>query len=333
MKVIEARGFGIDKLAIVERPEPKPGPHEVLVRIYACSLNYRDLLILRGQYDPKQRFPLVLLCDGAGEVVEVGAEVARVKRGDRVAAIFMQRWISGELNDDVTRSALGGGIDGVGAEYLTLHEDGLVHVPEHLSLEEAATLPCAAVTAWNALFESGCVKFGDTVLTLGSGGVSVFALQFARLAGARVIVTSSSDEKLERLKQLGGSDGVNYKRTPEWSECVHGVDHVIEVGGAGTFSQSLRAVRRGGTISLIGVLAGFGDVNPLLVLMKGVHVNGIYVGSREMFERMNRAIAVAKLRPVIDRVFSMDEIREALRYMESGSHFGKIVVRLAQAHG
>jgi NADPH:quinone reductase-like Zn-dependent oxidoreductase len=328
MKVIEARGFGIDKLAIVERPEPTPGPHEVLVRIRACSLNYRDLLILRGEYDPKQRFPLVLLCDGAGEVVEVGAEVTRVKRGDRVATIFMQQWISGELTDDVTRSALGGGIDGVAAEYVTLHEDGLVHVPEHLSFEEAATLPCAAVTAWNALFESGRVKFGDTVLVLGSGGVSLFALQFARLAGARVIATSSSDAKLERLKQLGASECINYKTTPEWGARAQNVDHVIEVGGAGTFSQSLRAVRRGGTISLIGVLAGFGDVNPLPVLMKGVRVNGIYVGSREMFERMNRAITVAKLQPVIDRVFSMDEIGEALRYMESGSHFGKVVVRL-----
>jgi NADPH:quinone reductase-like Zn-dependent oxidoreductase len=329
VKVIEARGFGIDKLAIVERPEPTPGPHEVLVRIRACSLNYRDLLILRGQYDPKQRFPVVLLCDGAGEVVQVGEGVTRVKTSDRVAAIFMQRWISGELTDGVTRSALGGGIDGVGAEYVTLHEDGLVHVPEHLSFEEAATLPCAAVTAWNALFESGRVRFGDTVLVLGSGGVSLFALQFAKLAGARVIATSSSDAKLERLKQLGASEGINYKTTPEWGVRAQNVDHVIEVGGAGTFSQSLRAVRRGGTISLIGVLAGFGEVNPLPILMKGIHANGIYVGSREMFERMNRAITVAKLQPVIDRVFSMDEISEALRYMESGSHFGKIVVRMS----
>ena len=328
MKVIEARGVGIDNLAIVERPEPKPGPREVLVKIRACSLNYRDLLILRGDYDPRQRFPLVMLCDGAGEVVEVGAEVTRVKRGDRVAAIFMQRWISGKLTDEATRTALGGGIDGVGAEFVAFHEDGLVHVPPHLSFEEAATLPCAAVTAWNALFEAGNVKYGTTVLTLGSGGVSVFALQFAKLAGARVIATSGSDAKLERLKQLGASESINYKTTPEWGACAQNVDHVIEVGGAGTFSQSLRAVRRGGTISLIGVLAGFGDVNPLPILMKGVRLNGVYVGSREMFERMNRAITVAKLQPVIDRVFSMDEISEALRYMESGSHFGKIVVRL-----
>jgi NADPH:quinone reductase-like Zn-dependent oxidoreductase len=329
VKVIEARGFGVDKLAVVERPEPKPGRHDVLVRIRACSLNYRDLLILRGQYNPKQRFPLVMLSDGAGEVVEVGEGVTRVKRGDRVAAIFMQRWISGDLTDDLARAALGGGIDGVAAEHVVLHENGLVHAPKHLSYEEAATLPCAAVTAWNALFESGHVKFGDTVLVLGSGGVSVFALQFAKLAGARVIVTSSSDAKLERLKDLGAGECINYKSIPEWGERVRGVDHVVEVGGAGTLAQSLRAVRRGGVISLIGVLSGFGDVDPVPVLMKGVNVRGIYVGSREMFERMNRALSVAQLRPVIDRVFPLSQIGEALRHMESGSHFGKIVVRMS----
>ena len=329
MKVIEAKGFGIDNLAMVERPEPKPGPREVLVRIRACSLNYRELLILRGHYNPKQRFPLVPLSDGAGEVAEVGDGVTRVKRGDRVAAIFMQRWISGAVTEEAARSTLGGDIDGVAAEYVVLHEDGLVHVPAHLSFEEAATLPCAAVTAWNALFESGRTQFGDTVLVMGSGGVSLFALQFAKLAGARLIATSSSDAKLERLKQLGASEGINYRSVPEWGERVAGrVDHVVEVGGAGTLAQSLRAVRRGGRVSLIGVLTGYGETNPVLILMKCISVQGIYVGSRAMFETMNRAVAANQLRPIVDRVFPLEQMREALQYLESGAHFGKIVIRL-----
>ena len=329
MKVVEARGFGIDNLAVVERPEPKPGPGEVLVRVRACSLNYRELLILRGHYNPKQRFPLVPLSDGAGEVAEVGKGVTRVKRGDRVAAIFMQRWISGAVTDEAARSTLGGDIDGMAAEYVVLHENGLVHVPAHLSFEEAAALPCAAVTAWNALFESGRTQFGDTVLVMGSGGVSLFALQFAKLAGARVIATSSSDAKLERLKQLGASEGINYRSVPEWNERVAGrADHVVEVGGAGTLAQSLRAVRRGGRVSLIGVLTGYGEVNPTLALMKSVCVQGIFVGSRAMFEAMNRAMTGSQLRPVVDRVFPLEQIREALQYMESGAHFGKIVIRL-----
>jgi NADPH:quinone reductase-like Zn-dependent oxidoreductase len=329
LKVVEARGFGIDNLAVVERPEPKPGPGEVLVRVRACSLNYRELLILRGHYNPKQRFPLVPLSDGAGEVAEVGKGVTRVKRGDRVAAIFMQRWISGAVTDEAARSTLGGDIDGMAAEYVVLHENGLVHVPAHLSFEEAAALPCAAVTAWNALFESGRTQFGDTVLVMGSGGVSLFALQFAKLAGARVIATSSSDAKLERLKQLGASEGINYRSVPEWNERVAGrADHVVEVGGAGTLAQSLRAVRRGGRVSLIGVLTGYGEVNPTLALMKSVCVQGIFVGSRAMFEAMNRAMTGSQLRPVVDRVFPLEQIREALQYMESGAHFGKIVIRL-----
>jgi NADPH:quinone reductase-like Zn-dependent oxidoreductase len=221
------------------------------------------------------------------------------------------------------------------AEYVVLHEDGVVHVPDHLTDEEAATLPCAAVTAWHALITEGGVKTGDTVLVLGTGGVSLFALQFGRLSGARVIATSSSKAKLERVAQLGASDGINYKQNPDWDKAARaltgglGVDHVVEVGGAGTLPQSLRAVRMGGRISLIGVLAdGGGQVNPLPILMKNVRVQGIYVGSREMFEAMNRAIALHKLRPVVDRVFAFQEIRDALRYMESGAHFGKIGIRI-----
>jgi NADPH:quinone reductase-like Zn-dependent oxidoreductase len=336
MKVFELRAFGLDALTLTERPEPKPGPGQVLLQMRAFSLNYRDFMVVKGIYNPKQRLPLVPLSDGVGKVVAVGAGVSRVKIGDRVAGIFMQNWLSGEISEDKARSSLGAQAEGVLAEYVVLHGEGVVQVPEHLTDEEAATLPCAGVTAWHALITEGGVKPGDTVLILGTGGVSLFGLQFSRLAGARVIATSSSNAKLERVMQLGASDGINYKENPEWDKVVRtltgglGVDHVVEVGGAGTLPQSLRAVRLGGRISLIGVLAGGGgQVNPLPILMKNVRVQGIYVGSREMFEAMNRAIALHKLRPVVDRVFAFEEIREALRYMESGGHFGKIGIRLS----
>jgi NADPH:quinone reductase-like Zn-dependent oxidoreductase len=344
MKVIELQNtFGIDSLNVVERPEPRPGPGQVLLRVRACSLNYRDLLVVKGLYNPKLRLPLVPLSDGVGEVAAVGDGVTRVKTGDRVAGIFMQKWLAGDVTEAMARSALGGGSrfgeglsDGMLAEYVVLHEDGVVHVPAHLTDEEVATLPCAAVTAWHALVSEGGLKAGDSVLTQGTGGVSLFALQFARLHGARVIITSSSDQKLARALQLGASDGINYRSVPEWEERVReltggvGVDHVVELGGAGTLGKSLRAVRMGGRISLIGVLTGnSGQVNPLPALMKNVRIQGIYVGSREMFEAMNRAIALHRLRPVVDRVFPFPEIRDALRYLESAGHFGKIVIRVA----
>ncbi len=334
MKVYEIRdGFGLDALKQGERPKPSPGPGEVLMRIEAASLNYRDLMVVKGQYNPKMPLPRIPLSDAAGEVVEVGPGVDRVKVGQRVAGIFMQRWIAGEIDDDKAKSALGGAIDGLLAEYAVLHQDGVVPVPEHLSYEEAATLPCAAVTAWHALVTEGQVKPGDSVLVQGTGGVSLFALQFARLAGARVIITSSSDEKLERARKLGASECINYKETPEWGDRVRaltggrGVDCVVEVGGAGTLGQSLRAVRTGGRIALIGVLAGVGQANTLPILMKNVRVQGIFVGSREMFEAMNRAIAQHQLRPVVDRVFPFEEVVEALHHMESAAHFGKICIR------
>lgn len=335
MKAVELQSsFGIDNVQIVERPEPKAGPGEVLVRMKAFSLNFRDLMLVKGQYNPKQKLPITILSDGMGEVAAIGEGVTRFKNGDRVAGAFMQRWIDGGINDAKAKSALGGAIDGVLAEYRVLHEEGLVAVPSHLSNEEAATLPCAAVTAWNALASSGNVKAGDVVLTQGTGGVSLFATQFAKLLGARVIITSSSDDKLARAQKLGASEGINYKTNAAWEEKVReltggvGVDHVVEVGGAGTFAKSLRAVRTGGTISLIGVLTGgAGEINPVGILMKSVRVQGIYVGSREMFESMNRAIELHKLKPVVDRVFPAAEIREALRLMETGSHFGKICLR------
>jgi NADPH:quinone reductase-like Zn-dependent oxidoreductase len=333
MKAYEIRDFGIDNLVVADRPDPKPEPGQVLLRMKAWSLNYRDLMMVKGLYNPKLRRPLVPLSDGAGEVAAVGAGVTRVKVGDRVAATFMQKWIDGSLDEAKSRSSLGGAIDGLLAEQVVLDEDGVVHFPDHLSYEEAATLPCAALTAWHALVSEGQVKAGDVVLTQGTGGVSLFALQFARLLGARVISTSSSDAKLARAKELGTSDGINYKTTPDWDQPVReltggvGADHVVEVGGAGTLGRSLKAVRVAGRISLIGVLSGAGEVNPMAALMKNVRIQGIYVGSRAMFEAMNRAIALHRLRPVVDRTFGFGEVKEALRYLESGSHFGKIVVR------
>jgi NADPH:quinone reductase-like Zn-dependent oxidoreductase len=332
MKVWEIRGgFGIDNLTLADRPEPSPGPGHVLLRMKAWSLNYRDLLVVKGQYNPRLKLPLVPLSDGAGEVAAVGPGVTRVKVGDRVAGLFMQKWLAGEVTDVAAKSALGGGNDGMLAEQVILHEDGVTHFPEHLSFEEAATLPCAGLTAWHALVSEGHLRAGDVVLVQGTGGVSLFALQFARMQGARVLVTSGNDDKLKRALELGASDGLNYRTNPDWDKWAlertggSGVDHVVEVGGAGTLARSLKAVRIGGRVSLIGVLTGGGgDIAFYPVLMKNICVQGIFVGSREMFEAMNRAIAVSRMRPVIDRVFKFSEAREALRHMDSAAHFGKI---------
>ncbi|MBD2306053.1 NAD(P)-dependent alcohol dehydrogenase [Chroococcidiopsis sp. FACHB-1243] len=336
MKVYEIQNsFGLDSLNIAERPDPSPSYGQVLIKIRAVSLNYRDLMVVKGLYNPNIPLPLIPFSDGAGEVVAVGEGVTRVKVGDRVAGIFFQDWIAGKLTAAKTNSALGGAIDGMLAEYVVLHEDGLVHVPAHLTDAEAATLPCAAVTAWNALFHSGNLKAGETILVQGTGGVSIFALQFAKIAGARVIATSSSDEKLEKVKQLGASEIINYKQAPQWGKNARelaageGVDLVVEVGGSGTLNESLRAVRIGGQISLIGVLSGgSGEISTVSMLMKSVCVQGIYVGSREMFEAMNQAITLHQIKPIVDRVFPFSEAREALKYMESGSHFGKICIQL-----
>lgn len=335
MKVFEIQNtFGLDCLKLTNRPDPSPGYGQVLLKMRAVSLNYRDLMVVKGLYNPKFHLPLIPFSDGVGEVVAVGEGVRRVKIGDRVAGSFFQKWLSGLRTEENVKSDLGGNIDGVLAEYVVLHQDGVVHIPEHLTDEEGATLPCAAVTAWNALIPSGGLKAGDTVLIQGTGGVSIFALQFAQLQGARVIATSSSDEKLERVRQLGAAAGINYKQTPEWGKKVQeltagiGVDYVVEVGGAGTLNQSLRAVRYGGQISLIGVLSGgSGEIATASILMRSVKVQGINVGSREMFEAMNKAIALHKLRPVIDRIFRFQEAKAALEYMQSGSHFGKICLR------
>ena len=333
MKAFEIQnGFGLDALNLIERTDPSPGYGQILIKLRAVSLNYRDLMVVKGLYNPNLPLPLIPCSDGVGEVVALGEGVTRVKVGDRVAGIFFQTWLSGKLTEEKTRSALGGAIDGLLAEYAVLNEDGVVPVPEHLTDVEAATLPCAAVTAWNALVTSGNLKPGDTVLVQGTGGVSIFALQFAQVLGARVIATSSSDEKLERLQSLGATETINYKQTPNWGKKVQeltgGVDQVVEVGGAGTLNESLKAVGYGGQISLIGVLTGGkGEITTGAILMKNVRVQGIYVGSREIFEDMNRAIALHKIQPICDRVFPLDSARAALEYMESGAHFGKICIQ------
>ncbi|HEX4134056.1 MAG TPA: NAD(P)-dependent alcohol dehydrogenase [Bryobacteraceae bacterium] len=327
-------GFGQENLKIVELPDPVPGPGEAVVRVRACSLNYRDLAVMRGAYGGSVKPPLIPLSDGAGEVTEVGLGVTRVKPGDKVAGIFMQEWLEGPADDVKANSALGGSINGMMAEKICLKADGLVHYPSHLTFEEAATLPCAAVTAWHALFRSGGLKPGESVLLQGTGGVSIFALQFAKMAGARVIMTSGSDAKIERVKAMGAHATINYKTTPDWDKPVRqltngvGVDHVVEVGGAGTLPLTSKSVRRGGHIALIGVLAGGGNFDPRLMMLKAARLQGIYVGSREMFEEMNRAISLAGLRPVIDRVFEFAELQEGLSYLASGSHFGKVCLRL-----
>jgi NADPH:quinone reductase-like Zn-dependent oxidoreductase len=335
--------FGVDNLKQVELPMLQITPGMVLIRVHAVSLNYRDLMMVKGFYNPKMALPRIPCSDGAGEVVAIGEGVSRVQVGDRVCGIFMQRWLDGPLTAERSKAALGGDVDGMLAEYVLLAQDGVVRFPEHLSYEEAATLPCAGVTAWNALHHAGeaaCpVLPGETIVIQGTGGVSIFALQFATLLGARVIGTSSSDEKLSRAYGLGLDAGCNYKEHPEWSKWVvevtegRGADRIVEVGGGGTFGQSLHAVRVGGMVAQIGVLSGAATSEPLAltpILHKQLRVQGIYVGSRAMFEQMNAAIAKAGLRPVIDRVFSSDQVREAFVHMQSGSHFGKIVIRMAQ---
>lgn len=324
--------LGIDALLLKEKEVPRPGPSQVLVRLRAASLNYRDLLVINGNYSRNLPLPLIPLSDGAGEVVDVGAGVNRWQPGDRVASTFFQDWDGGGITDDTPKSALGGAIDGVLAEYALFRERGLVRVPANLSFEEGATLPCAALTAWHAL-QSGDPACGRSVLTLGTGGVSLFALQFVRAGGGRVIATTGSEAKEERLAELGAGDVINYRMEPEWEKRVleltggRGVDLVVEVGGAGTLGKSLKAVRLGGRISLIGVLSGStGEVNPLPAVMKNVRIQGIYVGSKEMFEAMNRAIVLNDIHPVIDRVFAFTEAKEAYRYLQSGAHFGKVVI-------
>lgn len=336
MKAWRIPSFGMDKLELATLPDPQPQRGEVLVRVHAVSLNYRDLMVVQGRYNPKMHLPRIPASDGAGEAIAVGEGVTQVKVGERVAGIFMQNWIDGPADAEKIRGALGGDIDGMLAEQVVLREDGVVRIPEHLSWEEAATLPCAGVTAWNAVVRAGKVKAGDTVVIQGTGGVSIFALQFAKLLGARVLGTSSSDEKLERAAKLGLDAGLNYRRNPDWNKWVmdhtggRGADLVVEVGGAGTFTQSLRAVRIGGTVAQIGVLSQSTDPLEIpLVLHKQLNLHGIYVGSRADFEEMNRAIRLHALKPIVDEAVSFEHLSQALTRMEQGAHFGKLVIRVS----
>jgi NADPH:quinone reductase-like Zn-dependent oxidoreductase len=330
-----SKEFGIEQLSFDELSVAAPGPDQVLVAMRAVSLNYRDYLVVMGKYNPKLARPMVICSDGAGDVVAIGSGVSQFKVGDRVAGSFFQNWLDGRLTREAGKSALGGSIDGVLTTARVFHQQGLVHLPEHLSYEEGATLPCAGVTAWQALVPTARIRSGDTVLLLGTGGVSIFGLQFAKLHGARAIITSSSDEKLARAKALGADEVINYKKTPEWDKEVLnltgglGVDAVLETGGAGTLAKSLHATRPEGQVALIGVITGVSEPLNILPILQGtLRVQGIYVGSTAAFKDMNRAIAANRVKPVIDRTFPFDQTREALRYMESARHFGKIVIRV-----
>jgi NADPH:quinone reductase-like Zn-dependent oxidoreductase len=329
-------GAGIDALIKVERPDPKPAHRQVLVKVAACSLNFRDLGIVRGTYRMPVPDKIIPLSDGAGEVIEVGAGVTRVKVGDKVAGCFFQRWPGGEAGPAVHASALGGSLDGMLAEYVVLEEEGVVKIPAHLTVEEGATLPCAGVTAWHALVEHGKVIAGQTVLLQGTGGVSIFALQLAHAMGVQGVIISSSDDKLAHAKKLGANHGINYKSMPDWEKAAmdftggRGVDQVIEVGGAGTLTRSFGAIRVGGKISMIGGLSGPAtELNPTLIMARRANVQGISVGSTQMFEAMNRAIATNGIKPVIDKVFGFDAVQAAYKHMASGAHFGKIIIRVA----
>jgi len=327
---------GAAALKLTELAEPKPAPGQVLVRVRATALNYRDLMVASGRYGAGVPLPLIPLSDGAGEIAAVGAGVTRWKAGDRVAGTFFQNWQTGPVRREAFESALGGAINGMLAEYVALSADGVIAIPPHLNFDEAATLPCAALTAWHALVTEGQIAAGQTVLLLGTGGVSLFALQFAKMHGARVIITSSSDEKLARAKVLGADETINYRTTPEWEKEVHdltekaGADHVVEVGGNETFPRSLRAVAMGGTISVIGGVSGFtSNVSLRDILGKSVLLRGIFVGNHDMFAAMNRAMAWHRLQPVIDQVFTFSEAPAAYRYQESGAHFGKVVITVS----
>ncbi len=334
MKAYELETFGIENLQVVESAMPEPGGDEVLVQMCAASLNYRDLMVVRGEYNPRMRLPAVPLSDGAGEIVAVGDNVTSWKVGDRVMPSVAQKWLDGKPDSSAARSTLGGDArsNGVLREFAAFDACSVVAIPEYLSFAEAATLPCAGLTAWNALVESGNLRAGETVLILGTGGVSIFAVQIAKHFGARVIATSSSDAKIEKLKALGADETINYRSIPDWDRAVLdltdgvGVDHVIEVGGAGTIEKSLASVRVGGTVSMIGALSGGATVNTVPIFMRAIRLQGIFIGSKAMFERMLQEFDRARIQPAIDRIFSFDEAPNALRYMETGEHFGKIVL-------
>lgn len=335
MRVFQVEGgWSRDNVRIGERPEPVPGRGEVRLAMRASSLNYRDLLVPAKGYGARMKdLPLILLSDGCGVVDAVGDGVTGLRPGDRVCPLFFQSWPAGAPDDDRLARSLGSELDGTMAAHMVLPEHGVAPAPAHLNDVEAATLPTAALTAWRAIVGEGRVQPGESVLVQGTGGVALFALQFAKLAGAFVIVTSSSDDKLERARALGADATINYRNTPEWGKRARevaggGIDHIVEVGGQQTLTQSLRAVRAGGTISMIGVLSGGTmDVRLGAIVTRHVRLQGITVGSRDDFRAMSKAIARNSLRPVIDRVFAFEELPRALDHLASGRHFGKVCIR------
>ena len=334
--VVRAGSTGLDGLQLVERDAPAAGPGQILVEVKACSLNYRDLMIAEGKYmGGPIKADAVALSDGAGEVVAVGEGVRRFRVGDRVAATFFRNWLSGPALPDEPRPALGSPVDGMLAEYVAIHENDAVRIPANLSWFEAAALPCAGVTAWNALYDTGRpVKPGDNVLLLGTGGVSSIALQLARAGGARVIITSSSDAKLEWAARLGAAAGINYKTHPDWDKQVReatggrGVDCVLEVGGLGTLSRSMSALAIGGKICMIGFVAGPGEANPQQVMRSSGSLHGVFVGHRTHFEQLNRAVESNDIHPHVEKVLSFEEAVDAYRFLQSQAHVGKVVISL-----
>ena len=335
MKAYELDGSGkIDNIVIRERAMPKPGPREVLVRMRAASLNYRDLMILRSQYLAGGKAGQVPLSDGVGEVIEAGEGVSLVTIGDRVMGTFFPRWLGGAISAASIRDQPGSVRDGMLAEYVVFHEDAVVNIPSHMSFEEASTLPCAAQTAWVSLNGPRPLLAGETVLTQGSGGVSVFALQIAKLFGARVIATTSDDNKAARLIELGADEVINYRKNSDWPVIVRqltgktGADHIIEVGGAGTLEKSLRASSVGAVVNLIGVLEDVEKIDGSIFMRGIATIRRISVGSRADLEAMSRALTFHKFKPVIDRIFSFEEAREAYRHFDSRNFIGKVVISI-----
>ncbi|MGH8452639.1 zinc-dependent alcohol dehydrogenase family protein [Pseudomonas sp.] len=333
-------GQGISSLRRIETTVRELGPHEVRVRIRAVSLNYRDLMVAHGNYVPVSGKPVVPVSDGAGDVVAVGSAVTRFRTGDRVINTFFPAWLDGAPSAEKTTQTFGAGSDGVLAEEISVSETALVTIPAHLDYAEAASIPCAAITAWNALFVEGSLKPGDSVLLLGTGGVSIWALQLAKAAGLRVIITSSSDEKLQRARVLGADEVINYRTTPEWQEQVlkltngQGVNLVVEVGGEGTLTKSIAATAMGGTVAIVGGVTGFAGtpVDPLTLVGGAKRLVGIFVGSRTMLEDVCRFVTVNQTRPVVGRTFPFEQAQDAYEYLEAGKHFGKVVINVIDSH-
>ena len=335
MRVFQVEGaWGIEHLKMSARPDPKPGPGQVLLRMRASSINYRDPIVpLKAYGSQSGELPLIPVSDGVGDVIEIGAGVTRVKVGDRACPAYFQTWISGEPNANRLTQSLGGPLDGTMAEFMCLSEEGVVKVPEYLTNFEASTLPCAALTAWSALVECGHIRPGEQLLIQGSGGVALFALQFAKMLGAHVTVISSSDEKIERVKAMGADETINYIETPEWGKAARaltdgrGFDHILEVGGEKTLPQSLRCIRPGGTLSMIGILSGAAMSTSLgLIITRQVRLQGITVGHRDGLEAMIRAMSQHLIHPVIDKVFDFEELKESFEYIKTGQQFGKICI-------